>query len=87
MLAFSSLVPLIYFYSYLPIKKKKKKGKEKVIPLKRGKTHFVKSTLGSLLILFIALFVIPKLVTMRLGKVQKDFLWGGTLKKKPHVVK
>ena len=34
-----------------------------------------------------SLFRIPKGVKVRLGKIQRDFLWGGgTLERKPHIV-
>ena len=48
----------------------------------------VKSTLSSLLIYFMFLFVIPKRATVRLEKIQRDLLWGGgALEQKPHLVK
>ena len=48
----------------------------------------IKSTLSNLPIYFMFLFVIPKRVTIRLEKIQRDFLWGGgDLVKKPHLVK
>ena len=47
----------------------------------------VKSTLSSLLIYFMFLFVIPKRATVRLEKIQRDLLWGGgALEQKPHLV-
>ena len=47
----------------------------------------IKSTLSSLPIYFMLLFVIPKRVATRLEKIQRDFLWGGgELEKKPHLV-
>ena len=48
----------------------------------------LKSTLTSLPVYFMYLFVIFELVIMRLEKTRKDFLWGGgVLKKKSHQVK
>ena len=48
----------------------------------------IKSTLSSLPIYFISLFVIPIRVAARLEKIQRDFLWeGGGLVNKPHLVK
>ena len=48
----------------------------------------LKSTLTSLPVYFMYLFVIFELVIMRLEKTRKDFLWGGgVLKKKFHLVK
>ena len=48
----------------------------------------IKSTLSSLPIYFMSLFVIPIRVATRLEKIQRDFLWGGGgLVNKPHLVK
>ena len=47
----------------------------------------IKSTLSSLFIYFMSLFVIPKRVAARLEKMHRDFLWeGGELEKKLHLV-
>ena len=47
----------------------------------------IKSTLSSLSIYFVSLFVTPKRVAARLEKIQRYFLWGGgDLEKKPHLV-
>ena len=48
---------------------------------------FIKSTLSSLLIYLMSLFVIPRKVCTRLEKIQRDSLWGGgVLEKKVHLV-
>ena len=55
---------------------------------KGGRQMLIKSTLSNLSIYFMPLFVIPKRVTIRLEKIQRDFLWGGgDLVKKPHLFK
>ena len=55
---------------------------------KGGRLTLVKSTLASLPIYFMSLFRMPRRVRLRLGKIQRDFLWGdGALESKPHVVK
>ncbi|KAJ9693622.1 hypothetical protein PVL29_009537 [Vitis rotundifolia] len=54
---------------------------------KGGRLTLLKSTLSSLPIYFLYLFVIPKRVCARLEKIQRDFLWGGgALENKPHLV-
>ena len=48
----------------------------------------IKSTLSSLPVFFMSIFVIPRKVSARLEKIQKDFLWGdGALEKRHHLVK
>ena len=47
---------------------------EEMIPLKRGKTHILCSTLVSLPIYCMSLFPILRIVRLRLEKTQKDFL-------------
>ncbi|RVW54227.1 Nuclear cap-binding protein subunit 1 [Vitis vinifera] len=55
---------------------------------KGGRLTLVKSMLASLPIYFMSLFRMPRRVRLRLGKIQRDFLWGdGALESKPHVVK
>ncbi|KAL6342305.1 hypothetical protein AAG906_007519 [Vitis piasezkii] len=44
---------------------------------KGGRLTLIKSTLSSLPIYFISLFVIPRKVSLKLEKLQRDFLWGG----------
>ena len=47
----------------------------------------VKSTLSSLPIYFMSLFIIPRKVSLRLEKIQRNFLWGGgASQSKPHLV-
>ena len=47
----------------------------------------IKSTLSSLPIYFMSLFIIPRKVSLRLEKIQRDFLWGGgASQSKPHLV-
>ena len=54
---------------------------------KRGKQTLIKSTLSSLLIYTMSLFVIPKRVETTLEKIQRNFLWGkGILVNKPYRV-
>ena len=54
---------------------------------KGGRQTLIKSTLCSLPIYYMSLFVIPKRVTARLEKIQRDFLWGGgALVNKPHLL-
>ena len=48
---------------------------------------FIKSTLSSLPIYLMSLFVIPRKVCTRLEKIQRDFLWGGgAIEKNTHLV-
>ena len=48
----------------------------------------MKSTLSSLPIYFMPLFVIPRRVATRLEKIQINFLWrGGALEQKLHLVR
>ena len=55
--------------------------------LKGGRQTLIKSTLSSLAIYFMSLFVIPKRVAAKLEKIQRDFLWGGgELEKKPYLI-
>ena len=47
----------------------------------------IKSTPSSLPIYFMSLFIIPRKVSLRLEKIQRDFLWGGgASQSKPHLV-
>ena len=43
---------------------------------KGGRLTLLCSTLASLLIYFMSLFTIPKIVRLRLEKIQRDFLFG-----------
>ena len=46
-----------------------------------------KSVLSSLSIYFMSLFIISRKVSLRLERIQRDFLWGkGALESKPHLV-
>ena len=48
----------------------------------------IRSTLSSLSIYFLSLFQMPRIVWLRLEKIQRNFLWGGrTLDSKPRLVK
>ena len=48
----------------------------------------VRSTLSSLPIYLLSLFHILRIVHLRLGLIQRNFLWGGgNFEKKPHIVK
>ena len=58
------------------------------ISLKGGKLTLIQSSLSSLPIYCMSLFVIPRKVRLRLEEIQRDFLWeGGALEKKPHLVR
>lgn len=46
------------------------------LSLKRGRLTLIKSTLSSIPIYFMSLFCIPRIVRLRLEKIQNDFLWG-----------
>ncbi|RVW15964.1 putative ribonuclease H protein [Vitis vinifera] len=55
---------------------------------KGGRMTLIRSTLSSMPIYLMSLLRIPRAVSLRLEKIQRDFLWGGgALKKKPHLVK
>ncbi|RVW33932.1 putative ribonuclease H protein [Vitis vinifera] len=54
---------------------------------KGGRITLVRSTLSNLPIYFMSIFQMPRVVRIRLEKIQRDFLWGGgTLEQKPHLV-
>ena len=53
---------------------------------KEGRITLLNSTLNSLPIYFLSLFVIPKSVAKTLEKIQRDLLWGGVLEKKSLLV-
>ena len=60
---------------------------EETILVQGGTFDSYQSTLSSLLIYFMFIFVIAKRVCRRLEKLQRDFLWeGGSLENKPHIV-
>ena len=55
---------------------------------KGGKLTLIKSTLSSLPTYFLSLLRIPTGISLRLEKIERDFLWGGgNLDKKIHLVK
>ena len=55
---------------------------------KGGKITLIHSTLSSLPIYYLSLFRISQKICTRLEKIQGQFLWGGgSLEKKPHLVK
>lgn len=55
---------------------------------KGGRLTLIKSTLSNLPTYFLSLLHIPKGISQRLEKIQRDFLWGGgNLDKKIHLVK
>ena len=55
---------------------------------KGGITTLIRSTLVSMPIYLMSLMRMPRVVKLRLEKIQRDFLWGGGgLEKRPHLVK
>ncbi|XP_034710620.1 uncharacterized protein LOC117933367 [Vitis riparia] len=55
---------------------------------KREKITLIRSTLASMSIYLMSLMRIPRVVRLRLEKIQRDFLWGGgALEKRSHLVK
>ncbi|KAL6331568.1 hypothetical protein AAG906_011508 [Vitis piasezkii] len=55
---------------------------------KGGRITLIRSTLVSMPIYLMSLLRMPRVVRMRLEKIQRDFLWGGgVLEKRPHLVK
>ncbi|RVW29085.1 LINE-1 reverse transcriptase-like [Vitis vinifera] len=55
---------------------------------KGGRITLVHSTLLNLPIYFMSIFQMPRVVRIRLEKIQRDFLWGGgALEQKPHLVR
>ncbi|KAJ9699874.1 hypothetical protein PVL29_005640 [Vitis rotundifolia] len=54
---------------------------------KGGRITLIRSTLSSMPIYLMSLLRMPRVVSLRLEKIQKDFLWGGgALERKPHLV-
>ncbi|RVX10864.1 LINE-1 reverse transcriptase-like [Vitis vinifera] len=54
---------------------------------KGGRITLVRNTLANLPIYFMSIFQMPRVVRIRLEKIQRDFLWGGgALVQKPHLV-
>ncbi|RVW87760.1 Transposon TX1 uncharacterized 149 kDa protein [Vitis vinifera] len=54
---------------------------------KGGRLTLIRSTLASMPIYLMSLMRIPRVVRLRLEKIQRDFLWGGgALEKRPHLV-
>ncbi|RVX00840.1 putative ribonuclease H protein [Vitis vinifera] len=54
---------------------------------KGGRLTLIRSTLSSLPVYFMSLFLLPRKVRMRLEKIQRDFLWGGgALDQRPHLL-
>ena len=55
---------------------------------KGGRITLIRSTLASMPIYLMSLMRIPRVVRLRLEKIQRAFLWGGgVLEKRPHLVK
>ncbi|RVW97626.1 putative ribonuclease H protein [Vitis vinifera] len=62
--------------------------KRQFISKEGGRITLIRSTLASMLIYLMSLMRIPRVVRLRLEKIQRDFLWGGgALEKRPHLVK
>ncbi|RVW49119.1 putative ribonuclease H protein [Vitis vinifera] len=54
---------------------------------KGGRMTLIRSTLSSMPIYCMSLFQMPRSVSLRLERIQRDFLWGGgALERKPHLV-
>ena len=54
---------------------------------KGGRITLIRSTLSSMPIYLMFLLRMPRVVSLRLEKIQRDFLWGGgALERKPHLV-
>ena len=54
---------------------------------KGGRLTLIRSTLSSMSIYCMSLFHMPRCVSLRLERIQRDFLWGGgALERKPHLV-
>ena len=61
-------------------------GKGNIFPKVKDLT-LICSTLSNLPIYLIFLFQIPRLMILRLERIEKDFIWvGGILEKRTHVV-
>ena len=55
---------------------------------KGGRITLIRSTLSSFPIYYLSLFRMPQKICTRLERIQRQFLWGGgSLEKKPHLVK
>nr|CAN72177.1 hypothetical protein VITISV_012537 [Vitis vinifera] len=55
---------------------------------KGGRITLIRSTLASIPTYLMSLMRMPRVVKLRLEKIQRDFLWGGgALEKKPHLIK
>ncbi|RVX18713.1 putative ribonuclease H protein [Vitis vinifera] len=55
---------------------------------KGGRLTLIRSTLSSLPVYFMSLFLLPRKVRLGLEKIQRDFLWGGgALEQRPHLVR
>ena len=68
---------------------RKRLAKWKRLYISKGeRITLILSTMASLRIYFMSLFLIPRLVRQRIEQIQRDFLWqGGALEKRPHLVK
>ena len=55
---------------------------------KGGSITLIHSTLSTIPIYYMSMLLMPRVVRLRLEKIQRNFLWGGgKLEKKPHLVK
>ena len=64
--------------SILEKMEKKLSGWKRLYLSKGGRLMLIKSTLSILPTYFLSLFTIPKAVTTRLERIQRDFLWGSS---------
>ena len=58
---------------------KKLSGWKRLYLSKGGRLTLLKSTLSSLPTYYLSLFTIPKTVTTRLERIQRNFLWGSSI--------
>ena len=87
-LPLGSIFKLTTMWDLVRMQRKLARWKKQYLSKKGGGgLILIKSTLSSLSIYFMSIFVITRRVCYRLEKLQRDFLWrGGPLEHKPHLV-